>query len=109
MSGGGRSPPPRRATIARTPVARNRKGCVKPACEPSRSGRSEMQIGQVPVALVEVEAVADEELVRNREADVLHRQVVDQAPVGPVEERDRVERGRLAEAERLADVVERQP
>jgi hypothetical protein len=68
-----------------------------------------VKIGQVAVALVEVEAVADEELVRHREADVANRQVVDEASVRPVEERDRGERGRLAERKRAADVVQRQP
>jgi hypothetical protein len=64
----------------------------------------------VPVAIVaEVEAVADEELVRHREADVAHRKVVDEPPVGPVEKRDRRERCGTAERERLADEVQRQP
>jgi hypothetical protein len=45
-----------------------------------------VEIRQIPVPLVEVEAVADEELVGNGEADVANRQVVDQAAVGPVEE-----------------------
>ncbi len=48
----------------------------------------EAQVGQVAVALVELEAVADEELVRDREADVADGQVVDQPAVGPVEQRD---------------------
>ena len=48
--------------------------------------------GQVAPAAVEVEAVADEELVRHREADVADRQVVDEAPVRAVEERHRRER-----------------
>ena len=64
----------------------------------------------MPVAVVaEVEAVADEELVRHREAGVAHREVVDEAPIGTVEQRDRRQRRRAAERERLADVVERQP
>ena len=51
----------------------------------------EPQVGEVPVALAQLEAVADEELVRNGEADVAHRQVVDEAAVGPVEQRRNVE------------------
>ena len=60
-----------------------------------------MQVGQVAEALVEVEAVADEELVGDREADVADRQVVDEPPVGPVEQRRRRQRRGLAERERL--------
>ena len=45
----------------------------------------EVQVGQVAVALVEVEAVADEELVGDGEADVADRQVVDEAAVRAVE------------------------
>ena len=53
-----------------------------------------MEVRQVPVALVEVEAVADEELVRYGEADVAHGQVVDEPPVRPVEQRHDRERAR---------------
>ena len=42
---------------------------------------------EVPVALVEVEAVADEELVGRGEADVANGQVVHEPPVRPVEQR----------------------
>ena len=45
-----------------------------------------MDVGQAAVALVEVEAVADEELVRNGEADIADRQVVDEAAVRAVEQ-----------------------
>jgi hypothetical protein len=62
----------------------------------------------VPVALVEVEAVADEELVRHREAHVADGEIVDESPVGAVEEGDGVQRGRRAQRQRLANVVERQ-
>ena len=62
----------------------------------------------MPVALVEVEPVADEELVRHREADVTDREVVDESPVGAVEEGDGVQRRGRAQRQRLADVVERQ-
>jgi hypothetical protein len=65
-----------------------------------------VEIRQVAVALVEIEAVPDEELVRDREAHVADREVVDEPPVRPVEERDDRERGGLAELERAADVVE---
>ena len=55
-------------------------------CQNSGSAADEPQIREVPVPLVELEAVADEELVRNREADIAHRQIVDQPPVRAVEE-----------------------
>ncbi len=45
------------------------------------------EVRQLAVALVEVEAVADEELVGDDEADVPNGEVVDEAPVGPVEQR----------------------
>jgi len=65
-----------------------------------------VQVGKVAVALVEVEAVADEELVGDREAHVAHRQVLDESPVGPVEQRRRGQRRRVAERQGLAEVVE---
>jgi hypothetical protein len=67
-----------------------------------------VEIRQVPVPLGDVEAVPDEELVGYGEADVADRQILDQAPVGPVEQGDRRQRRRLAEGERPAEVVERQ-
>jgi hypothetical protein len=67
-----------------------------------------VQVRQVAVALVEVEAVADEELVRDREPDVRDRQVGDEAPIGTVEERDRRERGGTPQTQRAAEVVERE-
>jgi hypothetical protein len=68
-----------------------------------------VQVGQVPVLLGQIEAVPHEELVRHGEADVANGKVVDEPPVGAVEERHRCERGRIAEPEGLAEVVERQP
>jgi hypothetical protein len=68
-----------------------------------------VQVREVPVPLGDVEAVPDEELVRDGEADVTHRKVVDEATVGPVEERHRGERGRRAQPEVPHEVVERQP
>jgi hypothetical protein len=67
-----------------------------------------VNVRQVPVALRDVEAVTDEELVRDREADVANREILDEAAVRPVEQCDDGERGRLAEPERLAQVVQRQ-
>jgi hypothetical protein len=67
-----------------------------------------MEVGQVAVALIQVEAVADEQLVRDREADITHGQVLDEPPVRPVEQRHRGEGAGGAEGERLAEVVERQ-
>ena len=59
-----------------------------------------MQVGQAAVALVEVEAVADEELVGHGEADVADRQVVDEAAVRAVEQGADGDVGRPAQLER---------
>ena len=67
-----------------------------------------MQVGQRAVSLVGVEAVADEELVRDDEADVPDRQVGDEAAIGPVEQRHDGERARPAQRERLAEESKRQ-
>ena len=67
-----------------------------------------MQVGQVAVALLEIEAVSHEELVGHREAHVADGHVLDQAAIRTVEERHGRQRGGIAEGERLAEVVERQ-
>jgi hypothetical protein len=67
-----------------------------------------VQIRQVPVSLGDVEAVPDEELVRDGEADVADRQILDEAAVRAVEERNDRQRGGGAQLERAAEVVERQ-
>jgi hypothetical protein len=72
-------------------------------------GPHEAQIGQVAVSFVEVEAVADEELVGDREADVADGQVVDEASVRAVEEGGDVQGGGIAERQRPDEVVHRQP
>src|SRR5579885_1114177 len=59
----------------------------------------EPQVGQVPVPLAELEPVADEELVRDRESDVPDGEIVDEPAVRPVEERSDVERRRPADAQ----------
>jgi hypothetical protein len=72
--------------------------------------RSEnVDVGQVPELLVEVEAVADEELVRDGEADVADGQIVDEAAVGPVEQRRHGQRPRRPQRERPAEVPQREP
>jgi len=60
------------------------------------------------VALVEVEAVADEVLVRYDEAHVANGEVVDEAPIGAVEQSRNRERGRPPHRQELPEVVERQ-
>ena len=66
------------------------------------------EVRKAPPAVVEVEAVADEELVGHREARVAEREVVDEASIRAVEEcADREARG-LAQLERLHEVVEGQ-
>ena len=67
-----------------------------------------MQVREVPVPLLQVEAVADEELVGDRETDVVDGQVVDEAAVGPVEQHCYPQARRVAERQQLAEVVERQ-
>jgi hypothetical protein len=67
-----------------------------------------VQVREVPVALVEIEAVTHEELVRHGEPDVVHREILHEAAVRPVEQRDGGERRGRAERKRLAEVVERQ-
>jgi hypothetical protein len=68
-----------------------------------------MEVGQRPVPLVEIEAVAHVELVRDHEADVAHGKVVDEPAVGAVEERDRRKRARVAQRQGLAEEAQRQP
>jgi hypothetical protein len=67
-----------------------------------------VQVGEIPVALLHVEAVPHEQLVWNGESYVADGQVVDQPPVGAVEERHGGERGGVAKPERLAQVVQGQ-
>jgi hypothetical protein len=67
-----------------------------------------VDVRQVAEPLVEVEAIADEELVGNRESDVGDRQVVDEASVGPVEQRDGGDRARRAQGERSRQRVQRE-
>src|SRR6185437_16271914 len=55
-------------------------------------------VGQVPVPLCQIEAVADDEAVGNLEADITHRNV-DLAPGGLGHQRADLERGRLARFE----------
>jgi hypothetical protein len=67
-----------------------------------------VEVGEIPEALLEVEAVADEELVGNDEADVADGKVVYQAAVRAVEQGDDGERARRAEGQSLHEVPERQ-
>jgi hypothetical protein len=67
-----------------------------------------VQVRQVSVPLADVESVADEQLVGDGEADVAHRQILDEPAIGAVEERDDGQRRRLTQAQRLAEVVERE-
>lgn len=58
--------------------------------------------------LFETQAVPGEELVGNREAHVAKRQIVDEAPVGPVEQGHGREARRVAEPKRSRQEVQRQ-
>jgi hypothetical protein len=60
------------------------------------------------VPLVQIEAVAHEVLVRNDEADVPDRKVVDEAAVGTVEQRRDGERRRPPELEQLPQLIQGQ-
>jgi hypothetical protein len=68
-----------------------------------------VQVREIPVPLLDVEAVADEELVRDGEPDVPDREIVDEAAVGAVQERDRRQRAGRAQAEVSHEVVQSQP
>jgi hypothetical protein len=74
-----------------------------------RLSSKEPQVREIPPAAVQVEPVADEELVRHREADVADRKVLDQAPVRAVEECHGGQGARLTQRERLDEEVERHP
>jgi hypothetical protein len=67
-----------------------------------------VHVRQVPVPLGDVEAVADEELVGDGEPDVADGEILDEAAVRAIEERDDREGAGLAQPERLAEIVERQ-
>src|SRR5919109_794059 len=67
------------------------------------------EVGQAAIAALEVEAVADEVLVRHGEAHVAQRKVVHEPAIRAVEQRAGDDAFRLAELERLHEVVERQP
>jgi hypothetical protein len=68
-----------------------------------------VQVRQIPITLIQIEAVPDEELVRHHEADVADREILDEAPVRAVEQRHCGERRRRTQGEGLTEVVERQP
>jgi hypothetical protein len=68
-----------------------------------------VEVGQIPVALVQIEAVPHEQLIGDGEADVADGEVLDEAAVGTVEQRDCGQRARRTQRQRLAEVVERQP
>src|SRR5205823_7422238 len=83
----------------------------KPAADTGEGDSAEvqqMQVRQLAVPLLEVEAVADVELVGDDEAHVAHREIVDEAPVRPVEQGHGRDGGRATQLERAHEVVERQ-
>jgi hypothetical protein len=65
-------------------------------------------VREAPEPSLQVESVADEEVVGHREADVAERDVVDEPTVGPVQQRAGRDLTRPAQGERLDQVVERQ-
>ena len=68
-----------------------------------------MEVWKRSPALVESEAVAGEELVRNRKARVSKGNLLDEPTVRTIEERHRRKARRIAEGERAVDEVEREP
>src|SRR5262249_3683163 len=68
-------------------------------CARERDRAHEVEVGERPPTLVETQPVAREELVRNREADELERQCLDETSVGTVEERDCREARRVPQRE----------
>src|SRR5205085_9605821 len=68
----------------------------------------DVEVRKVSVALLQVEAVPDEELVRDGEADVADGEVFDQPPIGAVEQGRGRQGGWRPQGEGLAEVVERQ-
>ena len=75
----------------------------------SHATADDVQVGQRAPALVEAEAVAGEELVGHGEADVAEREVVDEAPVRRSSSVTAARLAGLAQRERSAEEVERQP
>jgi hypothetical protein len=69
---------------------------------------NDSQVRKAPEPPLQVEPVADEEVVGHGEADVAERDVVDEPPVGPVQQRAGRDLARAAQGERLDQVVERQ-
>jgi hypothetical protein len=65
-----------------------------------------VQVRQIPVALADVEAIPDEELVGDREANVPDGEILHEPPVRPVEQGHDGERGRAAQRQGLAEVVQ---
>ena len=70
--------------------------------------RERAKLGQLAVPLVQPEAVADEQLVRDGEADVAERQVVDEPPVRAIEERADLEARGGPDGKLGDEAVERQ-
>ncbi len=68
----------------------------------------DVQVGQVPVALLQIEPIADEQLVGHCEAHVPDGEVVDEPAVRAVEEGHCGQRGRVPKRQCLAEVVQRQ-
>src|SRR6478672_9309070 len=115
------APTPRRAPGTTAPTARNLLATAMPWASPWRAtiekvigGRSGVDVRcegadapQVAVLLVVVEAVADDELVGDVEADVLHRDV-DLDDVGLAQQRADLDRGGAARLEVGLDPRERQ-
>jgi hypothetical protein len=66
-------------------------------------------VREAPEPSLQVEPVADEEVVGHGEADVAERDVVDEPPIGPVQQRAGHDLTRPTQGERLDQVVERQP
>src|SRR5919204_298626 len=65
-----------------------------------------MKAGKISIALLDVEAIADEQLVRNGEPDVADRQIFDEPSIGTIQQRHHRERRGLAQRQRARQIGE---
>src|SRR5918994_6103190 len=93
----------RAASLARSWLAAlsSPDGAGRSQGRPVVSSAKQPEIRKVAPAAFQIEAVADEELVRHGEADIPDGKILDQSPVRAVEEGHRRERARLPQRQRL--------
>src|SRR5215204_5803773 len=101
----------RAASLARSWLAAlsSPDGAGRSQGRPVVSSAKQPEIRKVAPAAFQIEAVADEELVRHGEADIPDGKILDQATIRSVEEGYCGERARLPQRQRLDEEVERHP